>query len=379
MKKPQCILVTGSLQPYAVDFYRALDRSLRCQGWNFLVLVGSRTTYRPWAGMGIDENDPLFAFVSGKPAPEWIQRVLGSSSRDKILLPGGSGIGRALSAKSPDILIVNERNPLSLSAALWAKRRGVPCLLSTDIGSSPPPYAATKCHLIYHRLLGSLFSGVIAKTKDGETAPTRSGAAVPILAPHGIDTARYPLATDAKSQPFRFLFVGVLEERKGLDTLMAAARLLATQGHRFEIRLVGSGSWSPSAEDAQSNWLSMAGFREGEALLEEYHAASAFVLPTREDTYAVVVHEAASCGLPLLISTGAGACHVLVEDGVSGFAFNPGEAAALSTKMTAVLSNEELRTKLENGARTKALQWCAGESGVRVANWLLNLKKLYDH
>ena len=209
MKQPLCILVTGSLQPYAVDFYRALAQALDSRGCRFQVLVGSKSTYRPWAEMGIDENDPLFAFVSGKPAPEWLQRRLGSSSRDKILLPGGSGIGKALSARQPELLIVNERNPLSISAALWAKVRRIPCLLSTDIGTSPPPYAATKFHLIYHRLLAGLFSGVIAKTKDAVTAPTRSGAAEPILAPHGIDTARYPLATGTKSEPFRFLFVGV--------------------------------------------------------------------------------------------------------------------------------------------------------------------------
>jgi glycosyltransferase involved in cell wall biosynthesis len=374
MKSPLCILVTGSLQPYAVDFYRALDHSLRNRGWSFLVLVGSRVTYRPWAGLGIDEADPLFVFVSGKPAPEWIQRMLGSSSRDKILLPGGSGIGIALTAKSPDVLIVNERNPLSLSAALWAKRRGVPCLLSTDIGTSPPPYAATRFHLLYHRLLAGLFSGVIAKTKDGETAPTGSGAAEPILAPHGIDTARYPLTTSEKSEPFHFLFVGVLEERKGLDTLMTAARILAAQGQKFKIRLVGSGSWSPSENDTKSPWLSLAGFREGEALLAEYHAAGAFVLPTREDTYAVVVHEAASCGLPLLISTGAGACHVLVEDGVSGYAILPDDAETLASRMATILGDRRLKLTLAKGARSKALQWCARQSGERVAIWLLNLK-----
>lgn len=372
MNTPLCILVTGSLQPYAVDFYRALAQALDIRGWRFLVMVGSKSTYRPWAGMGIDEDDPLFEFVSGKPAPEWIQRCLGSSSRDKILLPGGSGIGRALSARQPKLLIVNERNPLSVSAALWAKRRSIPCLLSTDIGTSPPAYAATRFHLMYHRLLAGLFSGVIAKTKDAMTAPVSSGARAPILAPHGIDTSRYPLYTKDKIQPFRFLFVGVLEERKGLDTLMAAGRLLAEQGQNFEIRLVGSGSWSPSEKDTKSSWLSLAGFREGKALLEEYHAASAFVLPTREDTYAVVVHEAASCGLPLLISTGAGACQTLVEEGVSGFAFSPDDAETLASRMSEILGNQELQITLAKGARAKALQWCASESAKRVSDWLYN-------
>lgn len=364
-----CILVTGSLQPYAVDFYRALDRALRARGWRFLVMVGSRATYRPWAGMGIAEDDPLFLFVSGKPAPAWVQKLLGSSARDTILLPGGSGIAAELSERSPDVLIVNERNPLSLSAALWAKWKRVPCILSTDIGTEPPPYAATRAHLTYHRLLGGLFAGVMAKTRDGQSAPAKERAPV-ILAPHAIDTGRYPLASSAKDGVFRFLFVGVLEERKGLDILMEAARGLHAAGRRFEVRLVGTGPWEPQASDRESPWLTLAGFREGADLLAEYHAASAFVLPTREDTYAVVVHEAASTGLPLLVSTGAGACHTLVEDGTSGFSFAPHDASALATHMTRLLEDPALAPKLGQGARELALRWCASRSGERVAEWL---------
>lgn len=365
-----CILVTGSLQPYAVDFYRALDRALRAQGWRFLVMVGSKATYRPWAGTGVAEDDPLFLFVSGKPAPAWVQKLLGSSARDKILLPGGSGIAAALSGRAPDVLIVNERNPLSLSAALWAKWKRVPCILSTDIGTAPPPYSTTPAHLKYHRLLGGLFAGVMAKTRDGQSAPAKERAPV-ILAPHAIDTARYPLPAGAKGEPFRFLFVGVLEDRKGLDILMEAGRRLHAAGRRFEVRLVGTGPWEVPAADRESPWLSLAGFREGADLLAEYHAASAFVLPTREDTYAVVVHEAASTGLPLLVSTGAGACHTLVEDGVSGFSFAPHDAAALKGHMTRLLDDAALAPKLGQGARTFALRWCANRSGERVAEWLV--------
>lgn len=369
-ESPLCILVTGSLQPYAVDFYRGMERSMKARGWRFLVLVGSRSTYRPWAGLGIAEDDPLFAFVSGKPAPDWAQKLLGSSARDKILLPGGSGIGAALSSRGPGLLIVNERNPLSLSAAIWAKRHRVPCLLSTDIGTSPPPYSTTRMHLRYHRLLAGLFDGVIAKTVDAQTAPVKAGAPPAILAPHAIDTARFPFSEHAGGEPFRFLFVGVLEERKGLDTLMEAARRLAAAGKHFTVRLVGSGPWSPAAGDLSAPWLSMAGFREGEGLLEEYRTAGAFVLPTREDTYAVVVHEAASCGLPLLVSTGAGACHVLVEEGVSGYAYAPGDAGTLASRMETILGDGALRERLSQGARALAERWCAARSGERVAEWL---------
>jgi len=367
-----CALVTGALQPYAIDFYRALDASLKKRGASLIVLVGSRSTYRPWSSLGIEDDDPLFQFVGGKFAPAWVQRILGSSSRDKVFLPGTSKIGSALTGHQPDIVIVNERNPICLGAAAWARRHGVPCILSTDIGRNPPRYSSTRLHLIYHRLIGGLFDGVLAKTVEGETAFARSGAPV-LLAPHAIDTARYPLPAGAKEEPFRFLFVGVLEERKGLDMLMEAARLVHAAGHRFSVRLVGSGPWQPSAEDTASPWLSLAGFKDGGDLLEEYHKAGAFVLPTREDTYAVVVHEAASCGLPLLVSTGAGASLTLVEEGASGYRFAPSDSRSLADHMICLLSDPGLRRRLGAGARLLAEEWSTGNAGEKVAKWLSQL------
>ena len=373
MNDPLCIFLTQSLQPYSIDFFRALDGSLQRRHWRLLVLVGSRATYRPWKDMGI-ESDPLFTFVSGRPAPTWVQRLLGSSARDLILLPG-SGIGKTLRSMGPDLLVVNERNPISLTAALWARRHQIPCLLSTDIGQSPPRYATTRPHLIYHRLTARLFSGLIARTKEAESAPIRPGSSVPVLAPHGIDTSKYSPSSGPSEGPFRFLFVGVLEARKGLDTLMAAARLLHAEGCRFELRVVGSGSWAPAPSDLESPWLSMGGFQDGAGLLREYQAAHAFVLPTREDTFGVVVHEAASCGLPLLVGKGAGACATLVLDGVSGFRLDSGDAPALAARMRSLLDDEILRASLGRGARNLALEWCATRSGERVAEWLLQFHR----
>lgn len=362
-------MVTGALQPYAIDFYRALHASLEQRGGSLVVLVGSRSTYRPWSSLGIEDDDPLFQFVGGKFAPAWVQRVLGSTSRDKVFLPGTSKIGSALAERRPDVVIVNERNPICLGAAVWARRHKVPCVLSTDIGRNPPRYSSTRLHLIYHRLIGGLFDGVLAKTVEGKTAFARQGAPV-LLAPHAIDTARYPLPDGVKENPFRFLFVGVLEERKGLDVLMEAARIVHAAGHRFTVRLVGSGPWQASAQDIAAPWLSLAGFKDGGGLLEEYHRAGAFVLPTREDTYAVVVHEAASCGLPLLVSTGAGASLTLVEDGTSGYRFPPPDARLLAEHMVRLLSDPALCQELGNGARLLAEEWSTGRAGERVAAWL---------
>jgi glycosyltransferase involved in cell wall biosynthesis len=91
----------------------------------------------------------------------------------------------------------------------------------------------------------------------------------------------------------------------------------------------------------------------------------------------VVVHEAASCGLPLLVSTAAGACHVLVEDGVSGFRFDPTDATALARRMKEIIEDEALRKSLGAGARQTALHWSSLRSGERVAEWLMQFAPGY--
>lgn len=369
-----CVLITGSLQPYAIDFYRGLERAMNAIGWRLLILVGSRSTYRPWSSIGVSDDDPLFKFVPGTPAPEWVQRLLGSSSRDKILLPGGSGLVGLLADLNPDLLILNERNPLNLRAACWAHGKRIPCVLSTDIGACPLPHAATRLHLVYHRLIRRLFDGVIAKTKDGETAFVKAGAPAAVLAPHGIDTDRFPLGpVSGKSEPFCFLFVGVLEASKGLDDLVAAGHELYSKGYRFVIRLVGTGTWKPSEANAGAPWLSFAGFQEGASLLKEYQAASAFILPSLGDTYGVVVHEAASCGLPLIVSTAAGASETLVVEGESGYRVAPRDPIALAHRMANLMDDPHLCARLGQGAREQALHWCTRRSGERVVNWLRQL------
>ena len=369
-----CVFITGSLQPYAIDFYRGLERAAKAAGWRLLILVGSRSTYRPWSKLSVSEEDPLFQFIPGTPAPDWVQRLLGSSARDKILLPGGSGVIDLLEELKPDIVILNERNPLNLRAAWWARGERIPCVLATDIGQSPPPHAVTRFHVIYHRLVRGLFDGAIAKTKDAETAFVKDGAPASVLAPHGIDTDRFPNGSpDAKVKPFQFIFVGALDASKGLDVLVEAGRLLHSKGYDFVIRLVGTGSWTLPEQDAGASWISFAGFQEGESLLKEYQASSAFILPSLGDTYGVVVHEAASCGLPLIVTTASGASWTLVVEGESGFRVEPKDAASLAERMAILLDDPELCARLGQGARKQALHWCTRRSGERVVDWLRQL------
>jgi glycosyltransferase involved in cell wall biosynthesis len=54
-----------------------------------------------------------------------------------------------------------------------------------------------------------------------------------------------------------------------------------------------------------------------------YHHAAALVLPSRSDTWGLVVNEAMAAGLPVLVSNACGCAPVLVHEGINGYTFPP--------------------------------------------------------
>ena len=64
-------------------------------------------------------------------------------------------------------------------------------------------------------------------------------------------------------------------------------------------------------------------FVNPEVLRTFYHQAAALVLPSRSETWGLVVNEAMAAGLPVLVSRACGCAAVLVEEGVNGYTFSP--------------------------------------------------------
>lgn len=75
-------------------------------------------------------------------------------------------------------------------------------------------------------------------------------------------------------------------------------------------------------------------FVQQKELKDIYSRASAFIIPSRYDTWGLVINEAMASGLPIWASKECGATSVLVENGVNGVVFNP-------------FDNDDLRSALQ--------------------------------
>ena len=141
----------------------------------------------------------------------------------------------------------------------------------------------------------------------------------------------------------RILFVGNCSIRKGIPYLLQAFRQLRT---RATLRLVGPidqrlldliGGLPEGAEAV--------GPRRGDALAAEYSDADVFCLPSVEDGWGLVVSEAMSAGLPVVVSDQAGAAEQ-VEDGVNGFVVPARDSAALAAKLEELVADRDLRERI---------------------------------
>jgi glycosyltransferase involved in cell wall biosynthesis len=164
-----------------------------------------------------------------------------------------------------------------------------------------------------------------------------------VIAPFHSTVAKPPVPTAAsRNGKLQLLYVGQLIERKGIVPFVEA---LGRWGRRHpdrpvSLRLVGEG---PQAADLarlpipDNVRLELAGSLPYARVIEAYAEADVFVFPTLADVWGLVVNEAMAAGLPVLGSTYSQAVEELVEDGVSGWLFEPDRPGAVDAALDRIL------------------------------------------
>lgn len=143
------------------------------------------------------------------------------------------------------------------------------------------------------------------------------------------------------------LYVGRLSAEKGLETLANAVRQLAGT----QVEVIGSGPLEALARQAfGARYL---GSRPLQEIMVRMGSAQFMVLPSicYENSPRTIV-EAFSCGLPVIASR-LGALPDIVQDGVTGLLFHPGDAADLAEKMAWANAHPERMARMGQAARAE--------------------------
>lgn len=133
----------------------------------------------------------------------------------------------------------------------------------------------------------------------------------------------------------RVVFVGRLAAEKGVDLLLDAWRQLALPGWTLE--LVGDGELVPAAA-LMGDSVKCLGWLSPAEVIARVGSARFLVMASRwYETFGMVLVEAFSAATPV-IAPRLGAMGELVESGVSGFSFEPGDAASLAATLRVAAS-----------------------------------------
>ena len=183
------------------------------------------------------------------------------------------------------------------------------------------------------------------------------------IIPNGLDDVGAPYLSGKPNKPqdpLTLLYVGVLCESKGILILLESASLLAQEGYRFTLQLMGrfeSEDFRQRVNRLVAQWqlasyVEFLGVRTGEAKYQAFAQADVFCYPTffEAETFGLVALEAMQFGLPVVATRWRGVPSVVI-DKVSGFVVPPRNAVAFSEKLALLLENSAQRKQLGNAGR----------------------------
>jgi glycosyltransferase involved in cell wall biosynthesis len=143
------------------------------------------------------------------------------------------------------------------------------------------------------------------------------------------------------------LFVGRLDDQKGIRTLLEAWKDVD-----YPLRIIGDGPLSERVERYRSDRVLYLGRQPREVVQREMQAARFLVLPsTGQEMFPVTVLEAFSSHLPVICSD-LPSLKELIEPGVTGLTFRPGDAAALAAQVRWAVSNPSTLDELGRRAHS---------------------------
>lgn len=145
------------------------------------------------------------------------------------------------------------------------------------------------------------------------------------------------------------LFVGRLLELKGLDTLFSAFETAMRRVDSLALIIVGDGPERGKVEEFKNQnpgrvWT--VGRQSSSGVVAWMRACDILVLPSRNEQWGLVVNEAMTCGLPVIVSDACGCVEDLVHLGKTGFIFPVDDVEKLTAAILRLAKEPELRAAL---------------------------------
>jgi phosphatidylinositol alpha-mannosyltransferase len=270
-------------------------------------------------------------------------------------------IGEILAKEEFDILHLHE--PLAPMVCLSALLKSEFINVGTFHACLSKPRYYWLCKPVFRRWLAKL-QGKIAVSKPAMEYVNRHLPGDYRIIPNGIDTEHFRLDGPARNEfadgKINILFVGRLEQRKGLGYLLNACARVKRSFPNFRLIVVGPGTvlrlrYEKLVEKMElTDTVFFVGFVPSDELPSYYRSADIFCAPaTGGESFGIVLLEAMACGKPVVATSIQGYASVLTNS-EEGLLVPPKNEESLAKALLTLLHDKSLRLQMGSKGIVKA-------------------------
>ncbi|HZD55703.1 MAG TPA: glycosyltransferase [Anaerolineales bacterium] len=290
----------------------------------------------------------------------------------------GPAVGRAFEVFHPDMVHIQDHYPISRAVVKAARK--------VDLKVVGTNHFMPENVAPYFPLLSDFKSGFdrvmwawplgLYNQLDVVTAPSETAAA--IMRRHGLQPAVYPISCGISLERFQpklqadrhalrqrfgleqnkisFLYIGRVDAEKRLEVLIQAVHQLKRQDIHLVIAGKGADRHRLAALASQlgiEQQVRFLGFVPEADKADLLNSADVFAMPSEAELLSIATLEAMACGRPVLAARSQ-ALPELVDQGVNGYLFKPGDAGDAARKMALLAEHPERWERMGAASLEKA-------------------------
>ncbi len=176
------------------------------------------------------------------------------------------------------------------------------------------------------------------------------------IVPNGVDENILQIQRqNQRSNEFKLLFIGRLVQQKGIDILLKSLKKIVENNKNIKLNIVGEGNqrreYLQLAKDLKIlDYIEFSGFLDGSEKIKYLIESDISIVPSRSESFGIVVAEGMAAGLPV-VGSNVGGISELIEHDVTGVLVPPDNVQALTDAIIYLMENPDKRQSIGKAAK----------------------------